>query len=117
RGRLVGRFGEVNDLGIKERGISLESIPGARVVAPHGGQIVFAGQFRTYGQLLILAHGGGYHTLTAGLGRIDGAVGHSVNTGEPIGRMAERGNERPILYVEMRHNGAPIDPLLWLAGL
>ncbi|MBM3511844.1 MAG: hypothetical protein FJX61_17155 [Alphaproteobacteria bacterium] len=117
RGRIVAYFGQTNEQGIKERGLSIETLPAARVVAPHEGRVVFAGPFRTYGQLLILAHGAGYHTLIAGLARIDSAVGQSVIAGEPLGRMADGGSERPVMYLEMRHDGAPVDPLQWLAAL
>jgi septal ring factor EnvC (AmiA/AmiB activator) len=117
RGRIVAYFGQTNEQGIKERGLSIETLPAARVVAPHEGQVVFAGPFRTYGQLLILAHGAGYHTLIAGLARIDSAVGQNVSAGEPLGRMADGGSERPVMYLEMRHDGAPVDPLQWLAAL
>lgn len=117
RGRIVAYFGQTNEQGIKERGLSIETLPAARVVAPHEGRIVYAGPFRTYGQLLILAHGAGYHTLIAGLARIDSAVGQDVSAGEPLGRMADGGSERPVMYLEMRHEGAPVDPLQWLAAL
>ena len=117
RGRIVAYFGQTNEQGIKERGLSIETLPAAHVVAPHEGRVVFAGPFRTYGQLLILAHGAGYHTLIAGLARIDSPVGQNVNAGEPLGRMVDGGSERPVMYLEMRHDGAPVDPLQWLAAL
>ena len=101
----------------RTKGIRIETLSGAQVVAPHDGEIVFAGPFRSYGQLLIIAHGGGYHTLVAGLSRIDVTVGQMLLAGEPVGRMAGESGKNPILYVEMRRNGAPFDPLPWLAAL
>jgi septal ring factor EnvC (AmiA/AmiB activator) len=76
---------------------------------------VFAGPFRTYGLILIIEHSEGYHTLLAGLGRIDGTVGQSVVTGEPVGTAGSAETGNPSIYVELRRNGQPIDPLPWLA--
>jgi septal ring factor EnvC (AmiA/AmiB activator) len=76
---------------------------------------VFAGPFRTYGLILIIEHSEGYHTLLAGLGRIDAVVGQSVTTGEPVGTAGSAETGYPSIYVELRRNGQPIDPLPWLA--
>jgi septal ring factor EnvC (AmiA/AmiB activator) len=113
-GVLVRRFGDTNKLGITSKGLTFETRPGAVVVAPFDGRIVFAGPFRGYGQILIIGHGGGYHSLLAGLGRVEGSVGQWLVAGEPVGTMAE-GTEKPRLYLELRHNNQPINPLPWLA--
>ena len=73
--------------GTKSEGILFETLPGAQVVAPHDGQVVFRGPFRSYGELLIIEHRDGYHTLLAGLGRTDVVVGQWVLAGEPVGVM------------------------------
>jgi septal ring factor EnvC (AmiA/AmiB activator) len=114
-GRILLSFGQPSEGGQPHRGLTIEARPGARLVAPLDGKIVFAGPFRTYGLILIIEHSEGYHTLLAGLGRIDGTVGQTVSTGEPVGiaGSAETGN--PSIYVELRRNGQPIDPLPWLA--
>jgi septal ring factor EnvC (AmiA/AmiB activator) len=64
---------------------------------------------------LIIEHSEGYHTLLAGLGRIDGTVGQSVVTGEPVATAGSAETGNPSIYVELRRNGQPIDPLPWLA--
>lgn len=116
RGRLVGRFGEAaaGD-GVYGKGITIEARPGAQVVAPYDGQVVFRGPFRGYGEILIIEHAGGYHTLLAGLGRCDVAVGQWLLAGEPVGTMGPATGGSPRLYVELRRGGQPIDPLPWLA--
>ncbi|WP_245986647.1 murein hydrolase activator EnvC family protein [Azospirillum thermophilum] len=77
-------------------------------MAPQAGSIMFAGPFKGYGQILIVEHGNGYHSLIAGLGRIDTAVGKRVAAGEPVGLMPADGS--PDLYFELRRNGQPINP-------
>ena len=115
RGRIVVKFGESAELGAPSRGISIETRPAAQVVAPYDGQVVFAGPCRGSGLLLIIEHGEGYHTLLAGMARIDGTVGQRLRAGEPVGVMGES-EGRPLLYVELRHNGQPVNPLHWLTA-
>ncbi len=117
RGKVVLGYGQPGDGGQNQRGATFETRPGAQVVAPYGGQIAFAGTFRTYGLILIIEHSEGYHSLLAGLGRIDTAVGQWVAAGEPVGAAEESGAVNPRFYVELRRNGQPIDPLPWLATL
>jgi len=115
-GRLVARYSEKRTVGSRAKGISFAPSAGAQVIAPHGGHVVFAGLFRGYGRLLIINHGEGYHTLLAGLGRIDVAVNQWLLTGEPIGTMTKSGKGKLRLYMELRRNGHPVDPLPWLAA-
>jgi murein hydrolase activator len=125
RGRVVLAFGQAGEGGQPHRGLSIEIRPDAQIIAPFDGQIVFAGPFRGYGRILIIEHGEGYHTLLAGLGRIDVAPGQVVALGEPVATAgsAEAGGppETPggagsTLYVELRRHGQPINPLPWLAA-
>ncbi len=127
-GRIVTRYGErMQRAGgrVSAKGIEIVTRPGAQVVAPYDGKIVYAGPFRGYGRILIIEHGGRYHSLLAGLERIDAVVGQWVLAGEPVGVMAgdtEAGGQgtssadrTPKLYVELRRTGQPINPLPWLA--
>ncbi|MEE8294150.1 MAG: peptidoglycan DD-metalloendopeptidase family protein [Sphingomonadales bacterium] len=122
RGTVTMRFGDKIPAGTA-KGLNIKTVSGGQVIAPFDGRIIFAGEFRNYGQLLIIAHGDGYHTLLAGMRRIDVLVGQWVLAGEPIGVMPEtrlastesdvtRGG--PELYLEIRRNGQPINPLPWL---
>ena len=116
RGRLVTLYGQ-DLVGEEEgaKGITISTRPGAQVVAPYDGQVVYAGAFRGYGQILIIEHGGRYHSLLAGLERIDAVVGQWILAGEPVGVMDSPQGPNPELYLELRRVGQPINPLPWLA--
>lgn len=115
RGRIISRYGQQNEVGTVTKGITIETRAAAQVIAPYGGQVVFSGQFRGYGLLLIIEHGEGYHTLLAGMDRIDSSVGQRVVAGEPVGVMGQT-EGKPTLYVELRRNGQPVNPLPWLTA-
>lgn len=116
RGRLVLSYGQTAaGADSVSKGISIATRSHAQVVAPYDGQIVYAGAFRGYGQILIIEHGGRYHTLLAGLERIDAVAGQWILAGEPIGIMGSPQERPPELYLELRHAGQPVNPLPWLA--
>jgi septal ring factor EnvC (AmiA/AmiB activator) len=115
QGALLVRYGERPGEEPESRGVTLATRPAAQVVAPFDGQVVFQGPFRGYGPILIIEHGGGYHSLLAGLGRIDATVGQWLKQGEPVGQMSpETGDASPKLYIELRRGGQPVDPAPWL---
>ena len=116
RGDLVEFFGQPEEGGGRTTGIAIASRAGAQVVTPYDGRVVFVGPFRGYGQLLIIEHGEGYHTVLAGVARIDSVLDQWLLAGEPVGVMGPGSRGRPILYVELRRNGAAINPLPWLAA-
>jgi len=116
-GTVVQRFGKGKSGDLTRQGLLLRTRPGALVIAPHDGVVLYAGPFEGFGRILIIEHGDGYHTLLAGLARVDLSVGSHVLAGEPVGAMAAAGTAAPELYLELRHNGDPIDPLPWFAGL
>jgi len=121
QGRRVLTFGEKTQYGSQSRGLVLETRYGGQVVSPSDGWIVYAGEFRSYGQLLIINAGGGYHILLAGLSQIDVQLGQFVLAGEPVGVMsaaakspqAKAQDNAPILYIEFRKDKQPIDPDPW----
>jgi murein hydrolase activator len=114
-GEIVGNYGEQTGTGLSRKGIDIATRSQAQVVAPRDGTVVFAGEFRGYGELLIIEHSEGYHSLLAGMARIDAIPGQKVVAGEPVAIMAE-GPGKPALYLELRRNGQPINPLPWLAA-
>ena len=116
RGRLVHVFGQNDEFGQPSKGVRIRTLQAAQVVTPSAGEVVFAGPFRGLGHLLIIELNRQYHVLLAGMARIDVAVGDRVMAGEPVGTMAVGGGAKPALYVELRRNGRPINPLPWLAA-
>jgi septal ring factor EnvC (AmiA/AmiB activator) len=122
-GRRVLTFGEKTQYGSQSRGLVIETRHGGQVVSPCDGWIVYAGEFRSYGQLLIINAGGGYHILLAGLSQIDVQLGQFVLTGEPVGVMSAAAKPSlpktqesgPVLYIEFRKDQRPIDPDPWWA--
>ncbi|WP_264716519.1 murein hydrolase activator EnvC family protein [Limobrevibacterium gyesilva] len=116
-GTVVRGFGEPTEAG-PAPGLSYAAPPGARVVSPCGGRVVFAEPFRSFGLLLIVDCGGGYHFVLSGFDRLDVQVGQSVQAGEPVGVMPNwdpRGSApRPSLYVELRRDGQPVNPAPFL---
>ena len=141
RGRRVANFGDKDHYGSKLPGIRIATRPGAQVISPCDGWVVYSGKFRSYGQLLIIDAGGGYHVLLAGMSRLDVREGQFVLAGEPVAVMAspprlagseagamgeavkraaasfsaagQLSNNRPTLYVEFRKDGKPINPDPW----
>ena len=116
-GTVVRSFGESADAG-PINGVSYQAAPSARVVSPCTGRVVFSGPFRSYGQLLIIDCGSGFHVVLAGLQRLDAPVGEAVRQGEPVGVMPgwdpSGGARRPTLYVELREHGDPVNPAPYL---
>ena len=124
-GVKLKEFGAPDGIGGVEKGLSIATRAGAQVTAPADGWVVYAGPFRSYGQLLILNVGGGYHVLLAGMDRISVDLGQFVLTGEPVAVMGNSsqiaavlatGSSQPVLYIEFRKDGSPVDPGPWWAA-
>lgn len=124
-GQKILSFGESDGFGGVSQGLSLAARPGAAVLAPTDGWVVYAGPFRSYGQVLILNVGDGYHVVLAGMERIEAALGQFVLSGEPVAVMGatrlasigdiEHTSAQPLLYVEFRKDGVAIDSAPWWA--
>lgn len=124
--RILG-FGEADGLGGESQGLSIATRPGTSVLAPADGWVVYAGPFRSYGQVIILNAGEGYHIVLAGMERLDAGLGQFVLSGEPIAAMGEtrlasvgdveNASAQAILYVEFRKDGAAIDSGPWWAPM
>ncbi|WP_020593040.1 murein hydrolase activator EnvC family protein [Kiloniella laminariae] len=115
RGKVISLYGQKKGTNITfDKGVVIATRPAAQVIAPYDGRIAYAGDFRGYGRILIIEHSGRYHTLLAGVERIDVAVGQWVLAGEPVARMGDGANEQAEIYFELRSSGQPINPSPWL---
>lgn len=122
-GDVLRRFGEADGTGHDSQGLTLAANPGALVTAPSDGWIVFAGTFRSYGRMIILNAGAGYHLVLSGMDRVNVREGQFVVAGEPLAVMGEKRvasvnaltleTDKPTLYIEFRKNGKPVDSRPW----
>jgi murein DD-endopeptidase MepM/ murein hydrolase activator NlpD len=103
--RLVGQ-GLIAQAGPEVR---IPAAPGQAVAAAVASRVAFAGSFKSYGLLLILEHEGEYHTLLWGFARLEVRQGDQVQVGRIVGIMDARGDDPPVLHVERRRRGRPID--------
>ncbi|MDG2005002.1 MAG: peptidoglycan DD-metalloendopeptidase family protein [Novosphingobium sp.] len=113
-GSLVSGFGDEGNGGPRSRGIVLSARPGAQAVSPAPGRVAFAGPYRGYGRIIIIEHDGGWTTLVTGLAQLDADVGEELVAGSPLGLT---GPGDPRVTVELRQNGAPVNPLQFLRPL
>ena len=100
--------------GAQGLGLWFETAASAQAVAPADSEVVFAGPYQKFGQVLILEMPGGYHLLLAGLDRIDVHIGDRVLAGEPVGVLP--GDKVARLYLELRRNGQTVDPVPWMSA-
>ncbi len=112
RGQIVTAYGEQKVKGVISKGILIKTRPQAQVISPFDGTVIFAGPFRGYGNLIIIEHGDGYLSLLAGLNNFDAELGQLLLAGEPVGQMPDDSDAK--LYVELRKNNQPIDPMAWM---
>jgi septal ring factor EnvC (AmiA/AmiB activator) len=118
-GYVVQNFGDPTLAG-PATGLIYRAAPGARVVAPCGGPVLFADKFQSYGLLVIIGCSADYDFVLSGMAKLDVAAGQRLARGQPVGEMlgydAKNPTRQPALYVELRQNGTPVDPAAWLSG-
>jgi septal ring factor EnvC (AmiA/AmiB activator) len=96
-------------------GLSYATRPGAQVIAPADGKVLYAGPYHKTGQVLILEITTGYDVVLAGLGRVTVKLNDQLLAGEPVGTMAPDGSSGDNkLYFEVRHGGHGQSPAPWL---
>ncbi len=105
-GVVVEGMGDLSADGVRSRGLTLAVRPSAQIVAPSGGTVVFAGQFKGYGRIVIIDHGGGWTSVITSLASLDVREGDSVLQGSPIGRAID---EQPKITVELRQANRAVD--------
>lgn len=109
-GAVRRNFGDKDADGVVSEGLTFSAPPGAPIVAPRAGKVVFAGPFRGYGLIMILQHDGGYYSFLSGFGRCDADLGQKVKAGEPLGVLPVKTKSKPELYFEWRNGDKPVDP-------
>src|SRR3546814_10604241 len=105
-GRIVAGLGEVNESGVRSRGITVVARPGGQVVAPASGRVSFAGDYKGYGKIVIIDHGGGWTSLLTGMIALSVSVGDTLDAGAPVGRA---GSDDSRITIELRRAGRPVD--------
>ncbi len=106
-GPVVTGFGSPVAGGLSQ-GLVFAPLANAQIVAPAPGRVAFAGAYRGFGEIVIIAHDGGWTSLITGLGQINAAVGDELVGGAPVGRAAARA---PSIGLELRRDGTPVNPL------
>lgn len=114
QGQVVRRFGDALAGGGRANGLTLSAAHGARVASPGPGLVQYVGPVKGWGTILILRLAGGYHLVLAGLDRTSVDVGQSVAAGQAVGWMPDGRQSSSELYLEVREQGAPVDPGRWL---
>ncbi len=117
QGTMTHRFGSPRIAGqINWSGAYINAAQGTPVVAVHYGRVVFADYFGSHGLLVIVDHGEGYMSLYAHNQVLLKKAGELVKAGETIARVGSTGGQPDNgLYFEIRYQGKPINPDLWLA--
>jgi len=114
-GTPIRLFGAMEPTGSRSQGWTWQARPGVAVMAPAEGLVEYAGPLKGWGAVVVLRLGGAYHLVLAGIDQIDVQPGRIVKAGAPVGRMGPAG-ESTELYFEVRKNGVPVDPAVWLKG-
>ncbi|MCP4183491.1 MAG: peptidoglycan DD-metalloendopeptidase family protein [Hyphomicrobiales bacterium] len=119
----IRKFGAIDELGEPSPSVAIATRINARVISPADGWVVYSGSFRSYGQLLILNVGSDYHIVLSGMEKVEVGLGQFVLVGEPVGLMGSRRIAsastidveltRPVLAIEFRRKGEPINPAHW----
>ncbi|RXT17173.1 hypothetical protein B5P46_31140 [Rhizobium leguminosarum] len=122
-GDILRQFGDADGTGHEAMGMTVATNPETVVTAPADGLVVFAGVFRSYGQMIILDAGDGYHLVLSGMDTINTRQGKFVFSGEPLAVMGAKRvasatalaleTNRPTLYIEFRKDGKPVDSRPW----
>lgn len=113
-GPIVRRFGEPLTGGGRANGLTLAAARGGRVISPAAGLVQYVGPVKGWDVIVILRLAGGYHLVLAGLERTSVQVGQSVAEGQPVGWVPDGRQSSSELYLEVREQGSPVDPMRWL---
>jgi septal ring factor EnvC (AmiA/AmiB activator) len=122
-GNVLRMFGDDDGTGHTAQGLTVAAGQGLVVTAPADGWVMFAGPFRSYGQMVIINAGENFHIVLAGMDMVSARQGQFVVSGEPLGQMGAKRiasaagvnlvTDRPTLYIEFRKDGKPVDSRPW----
>lgn len=119
-GNILYNFGRVvrpDNTTLRWNGIGIAAASGTAVHAVAAGDVVLAGQLGTYGQTVILEHGGGDYSVYGSLSRITVVKGAHISKGQVVGEVGTSDPDLPPhLHFEIRHEGPAVDPTTWLRG-
>ncbi|MGN0022754.1 MAG: murein hydrolase activator EnvC family protein [Elusimicrobiaceae bacterium] len=123
-GKIISKFGKEYQAQLKtwifRDGIKISAAKGAPIVSVAEGKVIFAGEFRSYGNVVIVDHGGGFFTIYGFLSEIRASLDKQVNKGQIIGlcgadtQGSAMGSGQNALYFEVRSGTSAVDPELWL---
>lgn len=118
-GRIAVPYGAQKDpefsTPIFRNGVHIQTSSNSEARTVSEGKVIFAEWFKGFGQLVIINHGNGYHTLYGNLSEIFSHVGDIIRESQVIGRVGTSGIlNAPGLYFEIRYKGKPLDPAQWL---
>ena len=118
-GKVVRAFGRYKVPGMKasenSRGLIIKANIGADIRAIYQGEVKVAEWFNGFGLLMIIDHGDGFHSIYAHASKLLKKPGDKIKTGEKIGLVGDTGSfDGPQLYLEVRQNGKPENPIQWV---
>lgn len=108
---------KTNKLGMvrKSSGIELQAADGTEIIAVSGGDVIYAGYLRGFGNTVVIHHGLQYYTVTSRIEKILVKQGDKVHINDPIGIVGDTATLFDEgLYFEIRHGRESLDPLIWL---
>jgi lipoprotein NlpD len=111
-GRIVAPFGAANGI---SSGVAIGGSGGQPVRAAASGRVVYAGGgLIGYGQLVIIKHDETFLSAYGYNANLLVTQGQDVARGATIALMGQGPERQPRLHFEIRRNGVPVDPLLFV---
>nr|WP_081847949.1 peptidoglycan DD-metalloendopeptidase family protein [Microbulbifer sp. HZ11] len=112
RGRILSRYQANNPL---RKGVDIAGKKGESVQAAADGTVIYAGSaLRGYGKLLIIKHSEEFLSAYAHNDKLLVGEGAKIKAGQRIAELGSSGTDRDMLHFEIRKNGQPVDPLVYL---
>ena len=108
-GKIIEQFGQSNNY-LTKNGMMFEPRLNSYVISPIRGTVEYAGEFRSYGKLIIIVNDKGFHTILSGMDEIITIAGNKVLPGEPIAKNNNIKKSKKRIYFELRYQGKAIDP-------